>query len=75
MANGGREAKMPWLWASPDQSFSSSRGLAGNIEISPSKHMYVYLSLVERKVADFYHNMIKMTYFHRFLLTIDSVLI
>ena len=28
-----------------------------NIETFPSKHMYLYLSLVERKVADFYHNM------------------
>ena len=27
-----------------------------NIETFPSKHMYHYLSLVERKVADFYHN-------------------
>ena len=37
--------------------------------------MYLYLSLVERKVAEFYHNMVKMTYFHRFLQTIDGVLI
>ena len=36
--------------------------------------MYLYLSLVERKVAEFYHNMVKMTYFHRFLQTIDGVL-
>ena len=27
-----------------------------NIERFPSKHMYIYLSLVERKVAEFYHN-------------------
>ena len=27
-----------------------------NIEIFPSKQMYLYLSLVERKVAEFYHN-------------------
>ena len=44
-----------------------------NIETFPSKHMYLYLSLVERKVAEFYHNMFKMTYFHRFLQTIDGV--
>ena len=46
-----------------------------NIETFPSKHMYLYLSLVERKVAEFYHNMVKMTYFHRFLQTIDGVLV
>ena len=40
-----------------------------NIETFTSKHMYLYLSLVERKVAEFYHNMVKMTYFHRFLQT------
>ena len=45
-----------------------------NIETFPSKHMYLYLSLVERKVAEFYHNMVKMTYFHCFLQTIDGVL-
>ena len=28
-----------------------------NIETFPSKQMYPYLSLVERKVAEFYHNM------------------
>ena len=28
-----------------------------NIETFPSKQMYPYLSLVERKVADFYDNM------------------
>ena len=27
-----------------------------NIETVPSKQMYRYLSLVERKVAEFYHN-------------------
>ena len=27
-----------------------------NIETFPSMHMYLYLSLVERKVAEFYHN-------------------
>ena len=27
-----------------------------NVETFPSKQMYLYLSLVERKVADFYHN-------------------
>ena len=27
-----------------------------NIETFPSKQMYLYLSLVERKVAEFYHN-------------------
>ena len=36
--------------------------------------MYLYLSLGEIKVAEFYHNMVKMTYFHRFLQTIDGVL-
>ena len=36
--------------------------------------MYLCLSLVERKVAEFYHNMVKMTYFQRFLHTIDCVL-
>ena len=45
-----------------------------NIETFPSKHMYLYLSLVERKVAEFYYNMVKMTYFHRFLQTIPGVL-
>ena len=45
-----------------------------NIETFPSKHMYLYLSLVERKVAEFYDNMVKMTYFHRFLQAIDGVL-
>ena len=46
-----------------------------NIETFPSKHMYFYLSLVERKVAEFYHYMVKITYFHCFLQTIDGVLI
>ena len=46
-----------------------------NIERFPSKHMYLYLSLVERKVAEFYHDMVKMAYFHRFLKTIDGVLV
>ena len=45
-----------------------------NIERFPSKQMYPYLSLVERKVAEFYHNMVKMTYFYRFHQTIDGVL-
>ena len=45
-----------------------------NIETFPSKQMYPYLSLVERKVAEFSHNidskaligLVKMTYFHHF---------
>ena len=45
--------------------------------------MYPYLSLVERKVAEFYHNIdrthwlvwVKMTYFHRFFWTIPGVLV
>ena len=53
-----------------------------NIERFPSKQMYPYLSLVERKVAEFYHNIdrmrclvwVKMTYFHRFFRTIHGVL-
>ena len=44
------------------------------IDTFPSKHMYLYLSLVGREVAEFYHNMVKMTYFHRFLQTINGVL-
>ena len=44
--------------------------------------MYPYLSLVERKVADFYHNIdrrswlvwVNMTYFHCFFRTIPGVL-
>ena len=53
-----------------------------NIETFPSKQMYPYLSLVERKVAEFYLNidrmrwlvLIEMTYFHHFFWTIDGVL-
>ena len=48
-----------------------------NIERFPSKQMYPYLSLVQRKVAEFYHNIdrrrclvwVKMTYFHCFFQT------
>ena len=54
-----------------------------NIERFPSKQMYPYLSLVKRKVADFYHNIdrrswlvwVKMSYFHHFFRTIPGVLI
>ena len=54
-----------------------------NIETFPSKQMYPYLSLVERKVAEFYHNIdrrsglvwVKMTYFHHFFRTIPGVLV
>ena len=50
--------------------------------IETSKPMYPNLSLVERKVAEFYHNIdrrswlvwVKMTYFHRFFWTIPGVL-
>ena len=53
-----------------------------NIERFPSKQMYPYLSLVERKVAEFYHNIdrrswlvwVNMTYFHCFFRTIPGVL-
>ena len=53
-----------------------------NIERFPSTQMYPYLSLVERKVAEFYHNIdkksglvwVRMTYFHRFFRTIPGVL-
>ena len=54
-----------------------------NIETFPSKQMYPYLSLDERKVAEFYHNidmqkaligLVKMTYFHQLFRTIDGVL-
>ena len=53
-----------------------------NIETFPSKQMYPYLSLVERKVAEFYHNIdrrrwlvwVQMTYFHSFFRTIHGVL-
>ena len=45
-----------------------------NIETFPSNQMYLYLSLVERKVTEFYHNidrrqrfgLVKMTYSNRF---------
>ena len=33
-----------------------------NIETFPSKQMYPYLSLVERKVAEFYHNIDRRRY-------------
>ena len=33
-----------------------------NIEKFPSKQMYLYLSLVERKVAEFYHNIDRRRY-------------
>ena len=53
-----------------------------NIATFPSMQMYLYLSLVERKVAEFYHNIdrrswlvwVKMTYFHCFFRTIPGVL-
>ena len=45
-----------------------------NIETFPPKQMYLYRSLVEKKEAEFYHNIVKITYFHRFLRTIDGVL-
>ena len=50
-----------------------------NIETFPSKQMYSYLSLDERKVAEFYHNIDRrlidlMTYFHQLFRTIDGVL-
>ena len=53
-----------------------------NIERFPSKQMYPYLSLVKRKVAEFYHNIdrrswlvwVRMTYFHRFFRTFPGVL-
>ena len=52
------------------------------IERIPSTQMYSYISLVERKVAEFYHNIdrrswlvwVEMTYFHRFFRTIPGVL-
>ena len=54
-----------------------------NIETFPSKQMYPYLSLVERKVAEFFHDIdrrswlvwVKMTYFHCFFRTIHGVLV
>ena len=53
-----------------------------NIETFPSKQMYTYLSLAERKVAEFYYNVdrrrrlvwVQMTYFHSFFRTIHGVL-
>ena len=33
-----------------------------NIETFPSKHMYLYLSLVERKEEEFYHNIDRRRY-------------
>ena len=53
-----------------------------HIETLPSKQMYPYLSLVERKEAEFYHKIdrrrwlvwVKMTYFHRSFRTINGVL-
>ena len=43
-----------------------------NIETFPSKQ----ISLIERKVAEFYHNIDRlMTYFHRLFRTIDGVLV
>ena len=52
-----------------------------NIETFPSKQMYPYLSLVKRKVAEFYLNidrkrwlvLVEMTYFHPFFRTIHGV--
>ena len=53
-----------------------------NIETYPSKQMYPYLSLVERKVAEFFHNMDVrrysvwlLSYFHQYLETFDGVLV
>ena len=54
----------------PKQASRSMR----NIETFPTNQMYLCLSLVERKVAEFNHNMVKMTYFHHFFRTIDGVL-
>ena len=45
-----------------------------NIERFPSKHMYLYISLVEREVAEFYHKIVNINYFHRFLQIFDGVL-
>ena len=53
-----------------------------NIVRFPSKHMYPYLSLVERKVAEFYHDIdrrrwlvwVQITYFHSLFRTIHGVL-
>ena len=33
-----------------------------NIETFPSQQMYLYLSLVERKVTEFYHNIERRRY-------------
>ena len=53
-----------------------------SIEIFPSKQMYPYLSLVERKEAEFFHyidrrliGLVKMTYFLHFFQTIAGVLV
>ena len=55
-----------------------------NIETFPSKQMYPYISLVERKVAEFFHyvdrkkalfGLVKLTYFHHFFQTIAGVLV
>ena len=53
-----------------------------NLETFLSKQMYPYLSLVERKVAEFYLNidrmrwlvLVEMTYFYHFFRTIHGVL-
>ena len=52
-----------------------------NIETFPSKQMYPYLSLVERKGAEFYHNidrrrfgLVEITYFLHFFQTTAGVL-
>ena len=52
-----------------------------NIETFPSKQMYFLISLVERKEAEFYHNidrrhcgLVRMTYFHPFFQIIAGVL-
>ena len=41
-----------------------------NIETFPSKQMYLYISLVERKVAEFYHNIDRGRYLVWFKLLI-----
>ena len=52
-----------------------------NVETFPSKQMYPYISLVERKEAEVYHNIDRRRnwfgyndFFHRFFQTIDGVL-
>ena len=53
-----------------------------NIETFPSQQMYCYLSLVERKVTEFYLNidrmrwlvLVEMIYFRPFFWTIPGVL-